>query len=139
MSAEYPPAGVYRPRSPRATPLYRLVEAHYYGWYSNVSRGKRKRLQQELAAGPPRVRAESARPDEDRSPDARSLRRRWAEMIKRVYEVDPLVCPRCHGEMRIIAFIIDHQVIDKILRHLRAKEDHRERGPPGWADLQAAS
>ena len=29
MSAECPPAGVYRPRNPRATPLYRLVEAHY--------------------------------------------------------------------------------------------------------------
>ena len=29
MSAECPPAGVYRPRNPRATPLYRLVETHY--------------------------------------------------------------------------------------------------------------
>lgn len=70
---------------------------------------------------------------------ARALRRRWAEMIKRVFEVDPLVCPRCHGEMRIVAFIIDPTVIDRILRHLRARENHRERGPPGWADLEAAS
>jgi hypothetical protein len=60
-------------------------------------------------------------------------------MIKRVYEVDPLVCPRCHGEMRIIAFIVDEAVIDKILSHLAAKGDHRLRGPPGWADLEAAS
>ncbi len=29
MSAECAPSGVYRPRNPRATPLYRLVEAHY--------------------------------------------------------------------------------------------------------------
>jgi hypothetical protein len=29
VSAECPPAGVYRPRSPRTTPLYRLVETHY--------------------------------------------------------------------------------------------------------------
>jgi len=29
VSAECPPAGVYRPRNPRATPLYRLVEAYY--------------------------------------------------------------------------------------------------------------
>jgi len=77
--------------------------------------------------------------DEDRSGDARALRRHWAEMIKRVYEVDPLVCERCGGEMEIIAFIIDHQVVDKILRHLVAKEDHQERGPPGWADLAAVS
>jgi hypothetical protein len=41
--------------------------------------------------------------------------------------------------MRIVAFIIDHQVVDKILRHLRARETHRERGPPGWTDLEAAS
>ncbi len=54
-------------------------------------------------------------------------------MIKRVYEVDPLVCARCGGEMRIIAFIVDPAVIDKILRHLVAKGDHRVRGPPGWA------
>jgi len=77
--------------------------------------------------------------EQDQSSDSRALRRRWAEMIKRVYEVDPLVCPRCHGEMRIIAFIVDEAVIDKILSHLAAKGDHRLRGPPGWADLEAAS
>ena len=72
--------------------------------------------------------------------DARVLRRRWRELIKRVYEVDPLVCPRCHAEMRVIAFIIDHAVVDKILRHLKRKgEAARERGPPGEADLGAAS
>jgi len=36
-------------------------------------------------------------------------------------------------------FIIDEAVVDKILRHLVAKEDHRGRGPLGWADLEAAS
>jgi hypothetical protein len=99
----------------------------YYGWYSNVSRGRRKR--QKLVAYPQRAAAGFS--DEDRSPDARALRRRWAEMISRVYEVDPLVCPRCHGEMRIIASIVDAAVIDKILSHLVAKGDHRVRGPPG--------
>jgi hypothetical protein len=34
-------------------------------------------------------------------------RRGWAEMIRKVYEVSPLVCPKCRGEMRIIAFITD--------------------------------
>jgi butyrate kinase len=60
-------------------------------------------------------------------------------MVKRVYEVDPLVCERCGGEMRVVAFIIDPQVVDRILRHLVLKADHRVRGPPGWADLEAAS
>jgi hypothetical protein len=71
--------------------------------------------------------------------DARALRRSWAQLIKRVYEVDPLVCPRCHGEMRMIAFIVDAVVIDKILRHLVAKGDHRVRGPPQYANLEAVS
>ncbi len=29
----------------------------------------------------------------------------WAMPIKRVYEVDPLACPKCGGVMRAIAFI----------------------------------
>ncbi len=41
--------------------------------------------------------------------------------------------------MQIIAFIIDPEVVDRVLRHLRAKKGQRERGPPGWADLEAAS
>ena len=26
------------------------------------------------------------------------------DLLRRVYEVDPLVCPKCNGQMRIIAF-----------------------------------
>ena len=42
----------------------------------------------------------------------------WAALIQRVYESDPLTCPRCGSKMRIISFIETHQrdVIEKILR-----------------------
>jgi hypothetical protein len=42
------------------------------------------------------------------------------EMIEAIeeFEVDPLVCPRCQGTMRIISFIEDRQVIRAILEHL---------------------
>jgi ribosomal protein S27E len=113
----------------------------YYGAYSNVSRGKRRR-QDEAATGAALrdgEHAPSARPDRDRSPDARALRRSWAQLIKRVYEVDPLVCPKCGGEMRIIAFIIDHDVVDAILKHLAKSEARSPRGPPSAAALSAAS
>jgi len=40
-------------------------------------------------------------------------------MIRKVYEVDPLICPSCGGQMKIIAFIEDHKVIDKIIGHLK--------------------
>ena len=59
------------------------------------------------------------------------------ELIKRIYEGDPLICPRCQTEMRIIAFIIDHEVVDKILGHLERREVERERGPPDSAGLEA--
>ncbi|MBA7639484.1 hypothetical protein ES703_47142 [subsurface metagenome] len=52
-----------------------------------------------------------------------------AEMIRKVYETDPLLCPRCGGEMRIIAFIEDHKVIDRIIRHLKLTFE-TERPPP---------
>jgi len=39
-------------------------------------------------------------------------------LIKQVYEVDPLVCSRCAGAMRIIAFIEQPGIIEKILTYL---------------------
>jgi hypothetical protein len=61
-----------------------------------------------------------------------ALRRRWAELIRRVYEVDPLVCPRCGGEMRVIGFITQPALIDRILDHLkkRGKLSRPTRPPP---------
>jgi len=53
--------------------------------------------------------------------------------------VDPLVCPKCQGEMQIIAFIIDHDVVDAILRYLAKAEAQSPRGPPSAAALSAAS
>jgi hypothetical protein len=32
---------------------------------------------------------------------------------------DPMVCPRCGGKMRVIAFLIDYAVVDKIINHLK--------------------
>ena len=54
----------------------------------------------------------------------------WAQLIKRIYEVDPLVCPSCGGEMKVIAFITEHDVVDAILRHFEHKQEQWERGPP---------
>ena len=38
--------------------------------------------------------------------------------MKRVFEIDPLVCPKCSGEMKIIAFIQDLKEIKKIAENL---------------------
>ena len=34
------------------------------------------------------------------------------------YEVDPLICPRCGGRMKVIAFLTESAVVDRIIRHL---------------------
>jgi len=42
----------------------------------------------------------------------------WAEMIREVYEVDPMICPRCGGRMRVVAFLTEYAIVDRITRHL---------------------
>ncbi len=44
-------------------------------------------------------------------------RRRMAEMIRKVYEVDPMFCPQFGGQKRIIAFLTDYAVVDRIINH----------------------
>jgi hypothetical protein len=41
-----------------------------------------------------------------------------AKLIKKVYGVDPLICPKCGSEMNIIAIIMDPEETAKILHHL---------------------
>jgi hypothetical protein len=51
-------------------------------------------------------------------------------MVQKVWQGDPLLCPRCGGKMRIISFITDQTVIDKILRHIGFK--HADTPPPRY-------
>jgi hypothetical protein len=79
------------------------------------------------------------------NPDATLSRRKakakWAALVKKVYEVDPLLCPKCGGRMKIIAFIErkdQADVIKRILRHCGLWKDPPARAPPsvataGWA------
>ena len=58
-------------------------------------------------------------------------------LIKRVYEIDPLCCPKCQGQMKVVAFLEPPQgaVIEKILRHCGLWHPSTPRAPPpedGW-------
>ena len=58
------------------------------------------------------------------------LKKRWCYFIRKVYETDPLTCPKCQREMRIISFIDQPDVIQNILEHLaltRASQTSRSR------------
>jgi hypothetical protein len=93
----------------------------YYGRYSNKARGMRRKAaaRQEPAAA--------------RLPAAKRCSRAWAMLIKRVYEADPLLCPKCGGTMKVVAFLEPPQgsVIEKILRHCGLWNPSMPRPPPG--------
>jgi hypothetical protein len=75
----------------------------YYGRYSCKRRGERAKL---------------APPAEEQESDYRRefCRSGWAACIKRIYEIDPLECPKCKAQMRIIAFIQDEHSIKEIMK-----------------------
>jgi hypothetical protein len=84
------------------------VTIRYYGLYANAHRGK--------------VRKASVSPLVLRMPEQEEKcipSKGWAEMIRKVYEVDPMVCPKCGGLMKVVAFITDYRAVDRIIDHLK--------------------
>jgi hypothetical protein len=94
------------------------VTSHIPGLYSNAHRGKMRKARTD-PSHPPIIED-----DPDYVPSIG-----WAEMIRKVYEVDPLRCPSCGGKMRIISFIEEPKTIDRIIRHLELTFE-AERPPP---------
>jgi hypothetical protein len=99
------------------------VLQRYYGHYSSRARGMRRKAAE---AAPDTAEAAFGTP-EDVSLSA--VHRRWAELLRRIFEVDPLQCPACGGRMRIVEFILEPPLIDQILRHLRDKGKDPRAGP----------
>jgi len=86
----------------------------YYGYFSNKSRGIRKKAGADDTIS-------TILPNDMSSSEARQ---NWARLIQKIYEVDPLVCPKCQGQMKIISIIDDFEIIDKILKHLNLWDIH---------------
>jgi len=109
-------------------PDKRFQMVRYYGWYSNKMRGQRRKHAEEKIANESAVTAEqkcgalaSAAIEiiEHLALKPRRIpSRSWRELIKKVWEVDPLLCPKCQHEMRIVSLINDAQIIERILRHV---------------------
>jgi hypothetical protein len=65
------------------------------------------------------VIAENSKPPMVESPLAKQKRLKWAELLKRIFQIDVTKCPDCtSGEVRLIAVIEDPKVIRKILEHV---------------------
>jgi hypothetical protein len=80
------------------------VLQRYYGWYASRVRGMRRKASEAGEEQPvvcvdpePAVLSEAGK--------------RWAELLRRIFEVDPLACPRCGQEMRMVAFITEPKTI----------------------------
>jgi len=58
----------------------------------------------------------------------------WAQLLLRVFGIDALKCPKCQGQMRVIATIIEAKVVKKILDSLGYTSEspavRPARGPP---------
>ncbi len=84
------------------------VMVRYYGLYSNAHRGKLRKAASALSSLP--IIEEELNYVSSKG---------WAEMIRKVYEVDPLCCPTYSGKMRIISFIKQPKIIDRIIIYLK--------------------
>ena len=96
----------------------------YYGHYSNKARGLRAKQGDQDNA--PQAAVENTRTDSE-------ARKRWAMLIQRVYQADPLRCPKCGGTMKVIGFIEAHQsqLVRQILEHCGLWKDP----PPPTANV----
>ena len=99
---------------------------NYHGWYSSKCRGMREKVEKVLetiqdieeAVTTPTV-------------SQKAYKKSWARLIKQVWEVDPLECPLCGNEMRVVSIIKDDIIVEKILRHVGEWDDNTDtRGSP---------
>jgi Putative transposase len=92
---------------------------HFYAHYAN------------------RVRGERPGEEEPRHTDEAEPRRRcspsWARLIAKVFQADPLVCRRCGGPLKVVAYITDSLAIRQILDHLDLSPP--EKPPPETRDV----
>lgn len=65
----------------------------------------------------------------------------WADLLRRTFAIDVLVCAGCGGRLRLLATITDEQVIQRILGHLGLPSEIREPAPARpsgwWFDLSS--
>ena len=117
MFAGYPAAGLPINRHPH------IARVAPQGW------------KESHAEAPPAISAGASRPQ---TVPRAACSSSWARLLAKVYEISPLVCPRCGSEMKLIALITDPSQVRKILRHLlkirRARQDCK---PHHWLDFTA--
>ncbi len=109
----------------------------YYGLYSSRTKGKAIRDGSLAKYGCTPTPQETPGKDsnlEMENVSNKASRRSWARLIQKVYEVDPLICPKCGHELKVIAVITEPSEVSKILRCLK-----RNHAPPFDKEVTKAS
>ena len=104
----------------------------YYGALAN-----RARLPRASVNAPSSSPAVNPQSTDTISEFAQQRRTSWARLIKKIFEADPLLCS-CGATLKIVSFITDPRVVDRILRHLvsqqcRSRDPFEPRAPPQTA------
>jgi len=102
----------------------------YYGLYSSRTKGKANKDGNLVKFGynpaPAHERAQNKDSNtEMETVSSKASRQSWARLIQKVYEVDPMVCPKCSHPLKVIAVITDPHEVSKILECLK-----RNHAPP---------
>ena len=121
-------------------PPRRVQMIRRYGLYSSRTKGRWSQMPHVAARAPEGWRESHLSEasavedpgfellDDGEEVTVNARRRAWARLLAKVYEIDPLVCPKCGSEMKVIAVIQDPVEIRDILTHLVKKG----RAPPGF-------
>jgi len=125
-------AGIYRQHHPEHSVFYRV----FFYYFERFLREYEDRFEKEYGYFRPVIQEVVERNLDCGNPMCGFARIRCpdcgeerGEMIRKVYELDSLLCPSCGGQMKIISFIEDPKAIDKIIRHLKLNFQ-AERPPP---------
>jgi len=105
----------------------------YYGLYSSRSKGKARidgTYEKFGINGAGQGSKNDTNFDTESVESNKSSNQTWARLIQKVYEVDPMKCPKCGGQMKIIAVITDSFECKKIVGHLK-----KNKSPPFDIDV----
>jgi len=92
-----------------------------WGRHSNRARGVRRKALAALADGSPAAVGGASPAGDESDPGLvqkrKALRMAWAALLRKVWNVDALACPRCASAMKVVAAITEPAVIERILKH----------------------
>ncbi len=97
----------------------------YWAFYSNAARGKRLReaAEDSESSGEP-----TAGQREDQDVEAWKKRRRisWAQLIRKVFEVDPMLCSFCGARLELLSFTLELGAIRRFLTSIDCESQEPE-------------